>query len=220
MLKNTLVTNRFLANQQLLNDSLFVKPPNIAREWIHLSVEEQIKYDKRTYNYCYFGCHQSTMNYNRYPYLYDDDKRKISKRYIKALKKIPLYSKYKGYHLHDNHTKNKMNESLWFNCKLGGDLISVTGNYNITRTKLGYWYRPNSTLYLNGISVKYINMQVHNIYNHYNICIKLNFCQDLTPYCHMIDYVLACYYRRFKYILFSYLPLEIIHHILYLSSIY
>jgi hypothetical protein len=165
------------------------------------------------------------MNYNRcYQQWNGGDDRSVNNNYRNKIKTLDLYNIYKNYHLHNEkynkrYDKNKMNESLWFNVKTGGDLIHITGNYCIERTQYGYYYTPNTTLYLNNISVKYINLSVHNTHNSRDICIKLNFVYNLTTYCNMIDYVLVCYYRRFKYILFSYLPIEIIEYILYLSSI-
>lgn len=115
--------------------------------------------------------------------------------------------------LYHNCKYNPIYEHLYY--ENGINIISVTGTYQIKKVINGVDYVSNN-LYLNNIPVK--NLSIYQRKKRGLIHVKFSF--DLERYSKMIDYVLASYYRRFKYILFRYLPIEIIKHILYLTSVY
>jgi hypothetical protein len=222
--KNKLVVDRFNAYQQYLISTLYIKPVSIASDWWYLNDEDKKEYDKHHYRYCYYGCCNAVINYCPYKYPFNDGEKgniyniNISNKYVDGLKNVNLYNSYINYNTHGKYYKNNLIESLWFNVKNAGEYVNITGNYNINYTAYGYYFLPNNKLYLNNVPVKFIHIKVKNINNDRPFCIKLHYAIDLTPYCNMINYVLKSYYRRRKFILFSYLPIEIIEYILHLSS--
>lgn len=93
-------------------------------------------------------------------------------------------------------------------------IINITGNYQIKKINNGIEY-VSDDLYLNNIPIKKLQKYKKNRRN----LIHWKFTFNLEKYSQMVDYVLTSYHRRFKYILFRYLPLELIKYILYLTSI-
>lgn len=114
-----------------------------------------------------------------------------------------LYHKCRYNHIYENfyHSNNVC-------------IINITGNYQIKEIYNGIEY-VSDDLYLNNIPIEKLQKYKKNRRN----MIHWKFTFNLEKYSQMVDYVLASYYRRFKYILFRYLPLELIQYILYLTSI-
>jgi hypothetical protein len=130
---------------------------------------------------------------------------------------------------HDNNMKYWSNSgylgNLYHKCKYNPiyenlyhieniRIINITGNYEIKEIYNGIEY-VSDDLYLNNIPIKKLQKYKKNRRD----LIHWKFSFNLEKYSQMVDYVLASYYRRFKYILFRYLPLELIKYILYLTSI-
>jgi hypothetical protein len=94
--------------------------------------------------------------------------------------------------------KIKIKEHLWYNEK-NKDTYQITLN----------------PLTLNNIPIEFIYKRKKIVKD--TVCYSIHFKFDLSIYCNMIVYVLKS--LKYKHLLFNYLPKEIVHYILYLTSI-
>lgn len=187
---NTLVSNKLYLYQQALT--------NVVTNVAYVRTYRFGHKDKYEQHFCYFGCCYSTCNYKN------------------ATIPTDIFNVSNTYQLHQNYHDNKMNESLWFNILKARELFTISGNF----TKHGdYITSINDSLTINGLPVNYIYMKPRNFHNDRDKCIRMHFSFNLTTYSKMLLYVVNCRRRRLKYVLFSYLPMDIIKDILYLTSI-
>lgn len=194
--KDFLINSRWQHYQKQLEDSIKIKNKYNNRH------SDSIFWTKNEYGCRDHHCYILDMQYCRYMY---------NLSYLDFKNNTKIRSK--------KYQKPQIREDLWFKVS-SCDLINISGDYDVKIEKDQFIFQPklNYSLYLNNIPVKYIIMSFRNTTNkNCNDCIKLDFTFDLTIYCDMIDYVLKS--AKYKYILFRYLPMEIIDYILYLTSI-
>ena len=131
---------------------------------------------------------------------------------------IYIPSTISNYDLYNRYQFKPLYEDFYFRVKDFSHLVQITGKYDIMQVNNGLQYKSDD-LYLNGLPVNYIHGYLNNVKNGRDKVLHLQFSFNLKRYIDMINYVLACYYRRLKYILFSYLPLELIKEILTMTSL-
>lgn len=187
---NTLVTNKLILYQKRL-------------KYIINDVSYVTTYNygfKNPYNQhkCYFGCCYSTCNYHP------------------SKKNNYIFHMLNTYQLQPNYLNNKLNESLWINIVKARELFKIAGMFTMHDN---YYQSINNSLTLNGLPVNFVHLNPVNFQSTHDKCFKITFSFNLTTYSKMLLYVINCRRRRLKYILFAYLPMEIIKHILYLTSI-
>lgn len=210
--KNKLVTERYLSYQKELINTIFSRP-SVDLVPRPISVEEYYTYIKTTHRlYCFYGCHNSAMSYEKYL-----GKNTASSNHITSNAYIDKLTNSNLYFTYSKCKQHKISESLWFNVELSHDLVSISGEYELTRKINKFYYIPKNKLFLNNIPVQFITMSPKNLNNSYKICMELKFAFDLKQYCLMIDFILNAY--KYKNTLFMYLPKELINIILHLTSI-
>ena len=125
--------------------------------------------------------------------------------------------------------KIKIKEELWYNIKnketfkIDGVYYATDYNYKNTKiyTPIHYmlcinntYLRINEPLTLNGVPINFLHKR--RIYTK-ETCEMIHYSFDLSIYCKMVHYILKC--KKYKHLIFHYLPHEIIRYILYLTSI-
>ena len=178
-----------------------------------------VEYFKSNYFTCWFGCKNSYMNYKPSTI----STRVISyncvvnggyKCYIKdqlwlMMKNKRLYRK--RYYLKDNRYMPDYTQVV----NIDGIFMRKTIDTSTNNISNYILYTPKEPygLKLNNIPMLYIKEKYKNDGKN----LLLTFAFDMETYAKMVHFMLRCY--RYKYILFRFLPKEIIRYILLLTSL-
>lgn len=221
--KNLLVTNKYLAYQNQLEDILY--HPFYGRSYNQLTLDEKTFYKNNKMTNCQQRCYYNAgLQYIKTCSL-ENYKHDIN--YYTTYKTINYDTFINAKYQSMNNIKVK--EFIWLNTKQEYllDKINITGNFTISTNKLStrigeLSYIPNIPygLTLNNIPVSYISGCTGGHYKfreRYQHCLKIEFTFDLTTYCKVIDCVLKC--RKYTHNYFGKLPFELIKYILYLTSL-
>lgn len=209
--KNLLVANKLLHYRTLFLTSVTKNNPYYGKTHTELTQEEQDdrdSYFKHRYNTCTGCCsiiyHSEWINYSST--IWPSEFKYVT---FENLLKLDLYNRYqcKPYY-----------EDYIFRIDDFSNTVNIQGNYDITPIYNGLEYRSDD-LTINDLPVHYIRGYLNNKTNGKKHVLHLQFAFNIKKYIDMFNYVLACYYRRLKYILFCYLPLELIKEILLLTSL-
>lgn len=179
------------------------KATNNRKEYIKNLSDLHNNYENKYHNCTRGHCYNSVHQY----YNFSEDKINIKYNHFKNRKLTK---------------KSLIKEHLWYNLKneesiiISGDYLIITEEHD---THIKYLPKTPNSLKLNDIPVSYIDI-IKKYHDTIGLqCNKLYFVFDMSTYCDVIDQILIMNKKKNKQNYFSYLPLEIIKHILYLTSI-